>query len=289
MGPQELPPHYTWTAARAAGLSPEQIGYDGERVTRGAYVSRAIPLSIREACVAAQAVLPPKAAFSHLTAAALFEAPVPHTWPLAVTVPPGVYRPRRQRMQVHVRDLLPGDTALLRGVTVTSGPQTWLDLSAVLPPEELVAVGDSLFRGGHLDADRLRARLERAAGTRGIAEARRCAAMLTPLAASRPESILRYWLLASDLPDPEPQVAILDRWGREVAHSDLGYATWKVSIEYEGRHHADPRQFGRDLERYSLMSSTGWLHLRFGARHLSKRETVIERVAGALRSQGATW
>jgi len=124
---------------------------------------------------------------------------------------------------------------------------------------------------------------------RGIVEDRRCAPLLTPLAASRPESILRYWLLASDLPDPQPQVPILDRWGREVAHGDLGYSEWKVAIEYEGRQHADPRQFDRDLERYSLMSSTGWLLLRFGARHLSRRWTVTDRVAGALRSRGARW
>jgi hypothetical protein len=289
MDQQELPPHYTWTAARAAGLTPEHIRDDGLRVTRGAYVSRAIPLTLREACLSAQAVLPPAAAFSHSTAAALFDAPVAHEWPLVITVPPGVYRPRRRRLRVHSRDLLPEDVTLLRSVRVTSGPQTWLDLAALLAPEELVAVGDSLFRGGHLDATTLRDRIERATGMRGIIEARRCAPMLSPLAASRPESILRYWLLESDLPDPEPQVPIFDRWGREVAHGDLGYSRWKVAIEYEGRQHADPRQFGLDLERYSLMASTGWLVLRFGGSHLSRRRAVIDRVAGALRSRGACW
>jgi len=141
MGPQELSPHYTWTAARAAGLSARHIGDDGVRITRGAYVSRAIPLSVREACVSAAAVLPPEAAFSHLTAAALFDAPVRHSWPLALTLPPGVYRPRRRRVRVHVRDLLPDDVTRHRGLSVTSGPQTWLDLAGVLAPEELVASG----------------------------------------------------------------------------------------------------------------------------------------------------
>jgi hypothetical protein len=68
MGLQELPPHYTWSAARSAGLSPSQIRDDGVSVTGGAYVSRALPLTVREACVAARAVLPPEAAISHLTA-----------------------------------------------------------------------------------------------------------------------------------------------------------------------------------------------------------------------------
>jgi hypothetical protein len=270
-------------------MSPEEIGADGARVTRGAYVSRALPLTLREACLTARAVLPPEATFSHMTAAALFDAPVPHTWPLALTVPPGIYRPRRQRLRVHVRDLVPGDVTVHRGVRVTSGPQTWLDLAGLVAPEELVATGDSLFRHGHLDAESLQERFGRATGTRGIVVARTLAPLLTPLAASRPESLMRYWLLDSGLPAPEPQVPIFDRWGREVAHADLGYAEWKVAIEYEGRQHAELRQFGRDLERYSLMSSTGWLLLRFGRSHLARRATIVDRVSGALRSRGARW
>jgi hypothetical protein len=285
----ELPPHYTWAAARSAGLSPNQIRDDGVLVTRGAYVSRALPLTVREACVAARTVLPTEAVFSQLTAAALLGAPVRQGWPLDVAVPPGVYRPRRRRMRVHVRHLLAGDVTEQLGVRVTSGPLTWLDLAGDLVAEELVAVGDSLFRNGHLDAASLQERLDRAAGTRGIVLARTLAPLLTPLAASRPESLVRYRLLASDLPDPEPQVPILDRWGREVAHADLGYSEWQVAIEYEGRQHADVRQFGLDLERYSLMSSTGWLLLRFGGSQLSRPATIVERVAGALRSRGARW
>jgi hypothetical protein len=216
-------------------------------------------------------------------------APVRQAWPLDLTVPPGIYRPRRQRVRVHVRDLLARDVTVHLGVRLTSGPQTWLDLASSLVPEELVAVGDSLFREGHLDAASLQERLGRAAGTRGIVAARALAPLLSPSAASRPESLMRYWLITSDLPDPQPQVPILDRRGREVAHADLGYSEWKVAIEYEGRQHTDVRQFGRDLERYSLMASTGWLLLRFGGSHLARRSTIVDRVAGALRSRGARW
>jgi hypothetical protein len=286
---RELGTSYTWTTAVDVGLTRAALRDDGVRVTRGAYVSRAVPLTLGNACRAAGQVLPPGAVFSHLTAAALLSAPVTHTWPLEISVPPGVPRPQRRRLRVHVRDLNPGDVTLIRGVRVTSGPQTLLDLSVTLPPEELVAIGDALFRADHLDGARLTARLERAAGTRGVVLARRVASMLTPLAASRPESLFRYWLLDSELPDPEPQVPVLDRWGREVAHADLGYPRWKVALEYEGRHHAEREQFGRDLERYSLMAAGGWLLLRFGAPHLTRRQAVIGRVAAALRSRGARW
>ena len=289
MDEQRLTTSYTWRAARSAGLTRSGIRDDGVRVTRGAYVSRAVALSVLHACRAAAQVLPPDAVFSDLTAAALLGAPVPHRWPLHVTVPVGVARPQRSRIRAHARDLLPEDVVVRGGLRITSGPRTLLDLSTAMPRDELVAVGDALYRAGHLDHERLLARLDRAAGSRGIVTARHVTPLLTPLAASRPESLFRYWLLDSALPDPRPQVPVLDRWGREVAHADLGYEEWKVALEYDGRHHAETRQFGRDLERYSLMAAGGWLLLRFGAPHLFRRPAVVDRVAGALRSRGARW
>jgi hypothetical protein len=285
---KELRPSYTWSAARAAGLTRAQLRDDGLRISRGVYVSRGVDLTLERACASLLPVLPGSAAFSHLTAAALFGAPVPAASPLEICLPPGAYRPRRRQLRVHVRDLLAHDTVRLRGLPLTSGAQTWLDLTAVLEPPELVAVGDALFRAGHLDAGTVRERLDRATGVRGIVAAREVAGFLTPHAASRPESLLRFELLCSDLPAPEVQVPIADRWGRVVAHADLGYSEWKLAIEYEGRLHAESRQFGRDVDRYSLMAASGWLVLRFAGRHLG-RGIAVERVGGALRSRGARW
>jgi len=289
MGPVELPPVNTRAEARAAGLTRAQLRDDGVRVTRGAYVSRAVPLALENACTAVRAVLPPEAAFSHRTAAALLGAPVPAAWPLSVSVPPGSPRPERVRIRTHVRHLTGDDVVGHRGLLLTSGPQTWLDLVAVLPAGELVAVGDALYRAGHLDAAGLDARLGRAAGTRGVVLARSLAPLLTPLAASRPESLVRHALISSGLPEPTVQVPILDRWGDAVAHADLGWARWKVALEYEGRQHAERDQFGRDIDRYSLMAADGWLVLRFAGRHLARLDTVVQRAAGALRSRRARW
>ena len=82
---------------------------------------------------------------------------------------------------------------------------------------------------------------------------------------------------------------VLDRRGREAAHGDLGYSRWKVLVEYEGRQHAEREQFRRDVDRYSLMAADGWLVLRFADAHLRRRAAVIDRVASALRSRGASW
>jgi very-short-patch-repair endonuclease len=79
-----------------------------------------------------------------------------------------------------------------------------------------------------------------------------------------------------------------DRWGRVVAHGDLGFPEWRVLVEYDGRHHAAIDQFGRDLDRYSLMAADGWLTVRLGAPQL-RRPIVVDRVGRALRSRGARW
>lgn len=284
-----LPPVYTLAAADIAELTRAERRADGTRVFRGVYRSCAAPADLETTVEAALAVLPTGAVASHTTAAALLGAPIQPRLRLEFAVRPGVYRARRRGLRIHVRDLTDVDETPLGSLLVTSGPQTWLDLAASLPADELVAVGDALYRAGHLAADSVAERLARADGVRGVVVARACAPLLTPLSASRPESLFRYWLIASELPDPRPQIPISDRWGRDVIHADLGYEEWKVALEYEGRHHAERKQFGQDLARYTLMAADGWLVLRFAENDLSRRQRVLDRVAGALRSRGATW
>jgi hypothetical protein len=284
-----LPPTHPRSAAEIAELTRAQLRADGVRVTRGAYVSRAVDLSLDLATRAALDVLPAGTLASHRTAGALLGAPVRTGWPLTFTVESGIYRPRRQGLVVHRRALLAEDRRTVDTLPVTSGAQTWVDLAAQLPSDELVAVGDALYRAGHLDAASVDERLGRAAGSRGIVRARECAPLLTPLAASRPESLLRYWVVSSDLPNPVPQCPIRDASGCVVAHADLGYEDARIALEYEGRHHAERRQFGRDLNRYSLMAADGWLVLRFGEDDLDRRERAVGRVARALRSRGVRW
>jgi hypothetical protein len=227
-----------------AELTRAQLRTDGVRITRGAYVSRAADLSLDLAVRASLDVLPAGALASHRTAAALLGAPVRSGWPLTFTVPPNTYRPRRRGIVIHVRSLADDDRSVVGALAVTSGAQTWLDLAAEIAPDELVAVGDALYRAGHLDAASVEQRLSRAHGCRGVVGARAAAPLLTPLAASRPESLVRYWIVSSELPDPEPQCPIRDELGRVVAHADLGYAEERVALEYEGRQHADREQFG---------------------------------------------
>ena len=282
-----LPPTYTAASARAAGLTRARLR--GPRFVRLAhdFVARLDDaIDQRERLALLAGLLPPDAAYSHGTAAGLLGAHVDLPVRAHVAMTPRRVLPQRAEFVVHARRLTVEDVVVHQGLRTTSGPQMWLDLAERLPPHELVAVGDALMRGDHLPLDALTRRLERASRIRGVVRAREYAPLLTPRSMSRPESLVRYWLVTSDLPDPQPQVAIRDRWGRVVAHGDLGYEEWKVLLEYEGRQHAEAEQFGRDITRYSLMAADGWLVLRFAARHVESPTIVVDRTRRALTSRG---
>ena len=282
------PEPFTVAAARAAGLTRGQLRRpEFVRLTHGVVVRLDDAIDEVERLRLLAGVLPQDAAFSHRTAAALLGASVDLPARPHVALTPRRVLPQHAGLVVHGRRLAPADVVEHDGVRVTSGAQTLLDLAPLLPPQELVAVGDALWRAGHLDPVRVAERLSRADRVRGVVRARACAPLLSPLAMSRPESVIRYWLATSDLPTPLPQVEVQDRHGRVVAHGDLGYSDWKVLLEYKGQQHAtDPDQFGRDVDRYSLMAAGGWLVLRFAKRHIGGPWTVVERTRAALLSRG---
>lgn len=280
-----LDPQYTARGARRAGVTRRQIARDGVPMARGVYVSRSAELDLLTRCRAWVLVLPEDTAFSHATAAELLDAPVvPSPLPHVALTPRRVL-PQWTGVVVHGRRLQPRDVVAHAGLRVTSGAQTFLDLAPTTWPADLVAIGDSLLRSGHMSVESLTERLARADRVRGVVRARACAPLLSGNAMSRPESLMRYWLATSDLPTPQAQIPIQDRWGVVRAHADLGFEEWKVALEYEGRQHADDGQFGRDIDRYSLMAADGWVTLRFARQHL-RSSVVVDRTRRTLLSRG---
>lgn len=282
-----LPPTFSLATARAAGLSRGRLRGSGfVRLAHDLVVQLDDAIDECERLQLLATLLPADAAFSHRTAGWLMTAPVDLPSRPHVALTPRRVLPQHQGLVVHGRRLADQDVVVHRGLRITSGAQTFLDLAGELPPWELVAVGDALARAGHLIPDALTHRLARADRVRGVVRARTCAPLLTRLSMSRPESLMRYWLVTSRLPDPQPQVPVHDRWGRVVAHGDLGYPEWRVLLEYEGRQHAEPEQFGRDVDRYSLMAADGWLVLRFTAGHVNGPRIVVDRTRRALITRG---
>jgi hypothetical protein len=284
-----LPPVFTAASARAAGLTRSRLRGPGFlRLAHDLTVRLDDAIDERERLLLLARVLPADAAFSHGTAAGLFGAPVDRPLRPHVALTPRRVLPQRAEIVVHGRRLSVDDVVVHRGLRLTSGAQTFLDLAAELPAQDLVAVGDALMRVEQLTAEGLTERLTRADRVRGVVRARACAPLLSPLSMSRPESWMRYWLLISELPAPQAQVPIVNSRGVTVAHGDLGYPEWRVLLEYEGRQHAEGDQFGRDVDRYSLMAADGWLVLRFAARHVGGPTLVVDRTRRALLSRGWT-
>lgn len=283
----ELEPAYLWRESLDRGARRREVTAAGLRLSRGLYLSHAEETSLAVRCRAWTRLLPPDAAFGMETAVLLLGLRVPAV-PRAVQVVlrPRPVLPQRRGLQVHVRQLTEADVVDRDGLRITSAAQLFLDLAARWPPEELMALGDGLLRGKHMTRDDVAARLARADRVRGVVRARDIALRLTDRSHSGAESVIRYWLQESDLPEPELQVPVHDRFGREATHADLGYGRWKIALEYEGRQHADPDQFDRDIDRYSLMAADGWVVLRFARRHLSGPWTVVERTRRTLLHRG---
>lgn len=280
-----LPTTYSMAAARLAGLSRGCLRGSGfVRLGHDLFVRLDDAIDARERLRLLAAVLPPDAAFSHLTAAWLWGAPVQPPPRAHVALTPRRVLPQRAEFIVHSRLLREGDAVAHGGLRVTSGPQTFLDLAATLPPAELVAVGDALLRGGHLTATSLADRLARADRVRGVVRARMRTAPVGAgdVATGEPDAVLARSERAARAPPAGP---VYDARGRVVAHGDLGYDRWRVLLEYEGRHHAETEQFDRDIDRYSLMAADGWLVLRFAHRQLNET-LVLDRTRRALCSRG---
>src|SRR5690606_22404717 len=86
---------------------------------------------------------------SHVTAAQLHGIPLP--WfedeikTIHLTRPAGSAQPRRKNVVGHTNALDPGDIMLMDGVPVTTPARTFLDLSALLSLDDLVAAADFLI------------------------------------------------------------------------------------------------------------------------------------------------
>lgn len=144
---------------------------------------------------------------------------------------------------------------------ITSLPRTVLDCSRILPFAEALAVADAALATGQLLAEELVSEASAMRGA-GCPNARRIAALATPLAGSFLESMLRALLISAGVDGFEPQVLITgDGFGARV---DLGHRTARLALEAEGfEFHGSRQDFAADCYRYDELNVAGWLVLRF--------------------------
>jgi Protein of unknown function (DUF559) len=274
--------------ACAQGVTRQQLRSGRyERIAHDLYVTTGTADGLADRCRALTHVLPAESVFCLGTAARLLGLPLPVGFDERrhAAVPAGAVVPRRPQLVTHALQLPAEHLAVVDGLTVTSAARTFLDLAPSLNDPALVALGDAALHTGAATVDDLAAVLAGASRRRGVVRARRVADRLDGRAESAPESLARVWLQDADLPEAIPQAVVLDPHGGFVARVDLLVEAYRVVVEYEGAHHRDVEQYGRDLARRNRLQALGYLVVHLDATTL-RRDTVVALVTVALRQHG---
>ena len=178
--------------------------------------------------------------------------------------------------------LLGGEMVCRRGIAVTSIARTGFDVGRRGPSGIAVARLDALCRATGLSAGAIEAVANQHPGSRGACQLNRVLSLVDPGSESPKETWLRLLLIRAGLPQPITQIKVVD--GGWVARLDMGWAEFKVAVEYDGGHHyTDRRQYLKDIRRLERLQELGWIVVRVVAE--DRPEDVIRRVRNALDSR----
>lgn len=183
-----------------------------------------------------QAVLPPGAAFTHLTAArehGWWLPPLPETLPVLADLQGGGTWPRRAGLRItrHPTPVKARDTG---GICLATPAETVLACARDLSLLDLVVVADAAL---HLRSC-TRVELEQVAARRrrGAPLLRQALGLVDARSESAYETLLRLLHVACDVP-VEPQHEVYDDHGAFVARGDLWIVGTTTLREYDGADH----------------------------------------------------
>lgn len=156
---------------------------------------------------------------------------------------------------------------------VTDAMTTALDCLRHLPEREAACVVDSALRSGAVAHDHLEREAQKARGP-GSARMRSTFPLLSPLSANPFETCLG--IIAG--PDFQRQVPI-ELPGFTV-HPDLVDPVNRIVLEADSWefHASTPELFGRDCERYNLLTVAGWIVLRFTWKQVMHDPQGVRRI-----------
>lgn len=178
--------------------------------------------------------------------------------------------------------LLDGEVVRRRGMAVTSAARTGFDVGRRGPQGIAVARLDALCRATGLSTEAIEAVATQHPGARGSRQLSRVLNLVDPGAESPKETWLRLLVIRAGLPQPTTQISVVD--GSWVARLDMGWAEFKVAVEYDGGHHCtDRRQYLKDIRRLEKLQELGWIIVRVVAE--DRPDDVIRRVCNALSSR----
>lgn len=285
--------------AASHGLTRHDLGRPWwEAPIRGVRVPTGSVDTVAARCRAALEILPPSAAFSHVTALRLLGIEVP--WRLDrgsagdhetlerlhVVVPRRDVRPQRKDIVAHACNQPALEVFTWHGLPVTTPAQTWLHLSDGLSVTDLVVLGDSMTRRKNpaTTVEKLRDLLAATHRMRGVVSARAAIEHVVAGTDSSMESRTRMILVEAGLPCPQVNVPAIDPSGAFLALPDMSYPALRIAIEYDGDvHRTDPATWRRDVERRQRLEEAGWLIITVTADDVIRHpERLIRRVLAAL-------
>lgn len=199
------------------------------------------------------------AAITSVTAAALWEIPLPayvDQSRIHVSVPHGSPRPRARGVIGTERS--PDSDIVMRGrVAVLSPAATWASLGPGLQLNDLIAAGDDIVGGRRgfalASIDDLRAAIRpRMKGSPQLIAALR---RVRTGSRSRPESLARVLFTECGIPEPESNYAIPEL-GVVIDHA---WPQARLGHEYQGGHHVDAVQHASDVRRQERIHDREWL------------------------------
>lgn len=218
------------------------------------------------------------AAFSHVTAAALYGLPLPayaSAELVHVTRPTGSRPPEGRGVAGHelspeqwmTRPFLHRDPENfdLFELPVLAPDLVWAQLAASLDEDDLVAVGDALVSGSAplCTIDDLRAQALAWRGRRGARVMAGAVGLVRVGSLSRPESLQRLQLMRAGIPEPQLNVIVTDLLGSQIAMADAVWDEFRTLVEYEGDGHRTSRgKFRSDITRIERYADGEWFALR---------------------------
>lgn len=289
--PPTLGAVFTVSEARAAGVARNRLAakdlaapFHGLRTAAGVagHTGRE---AVKARCVALSPVLRPGDRFSHLTAVALLNLPLPLGFadPTVHVSAVAPLTPLRRRGVTGHRTTNRSAWAPL-GLPVSEPTQLFVELHA-LPLVDLVAVADAMV---HVPRYRRRTDIRPLATVeqlievavrhrgRGARALRTAAGLARTGVGSAFETRLRLLALSAGLPAPGTDLPVRDRSGALIGWFDMGWPERRLLLEYDGeQHRTDSRQYEHDQHRLE-------------SAHLADFRVIRVRRAGILASPERT-
>jgi hypothetical protein len=272
--------------AVAAGLlNRYQLATRFDAVFRNVYVPKGQPLTATDKAVAAWLWSGRRATVMGLSAAALHGS----LW-IDAHLPAELNQASRHKttgIRLHSDKLFDDETTIVRGIAATSPARTAFDLGRRRGLALAVIRLDALMQATLAKPADIEVLIQRHRGARGLAALREAVDLSDPGAESPQETRTRLVLTEAGLRPDQTQINVFDD-GEFVGRIDMGWARWRVGVEYDGAQHwTDPARRARDIDRQAELEALGWRIIRVSAEMLRYRpDTIIERTRAALQAAG---